>query len=718
MRTLSTIRSLPAALVLLVALAPAAARADFAPASLLSGTAQLQFGEADSPAFASDGRYVAFRGSLAGVPGIYRRDLQTGEVAPVAVEDAADPAIGAPDATAPSISADGRYVAFTTAAVLDPGEDTGSGCPQVYVRDMDVPAAQAGAYTLASAVNGSATGLTYAAHCAKPPSHELLLAGSQAAPGVALSADGRRVVFTVLGSSNLTTGVGGKPETPGRQVAVRDLDTDQTTLVTATPGGEATPGGGAYPSSESEPDETATIEPSNSKDEPTASSAAISADGTTVAWEGTNVPEQAPPAIDVIKGMPPPEGPAKEVEPLWRRVADGAGATTRRLLNGAGLNFYFFGNTQLDNVGSVLGGAFVTNSEREFVPPALSADGWTVATIANAPTPVGEADYLHDPASDSNRENGIIPPTDAYVARVPRDSAAPVQVQALTATPVFSAQNVRLTGVRAIAISPDGQRVAFNTIRTAFALASPALVSPPAEEVGFAYTYEANLALATMQRVTTTYDGLPPDGEVGLLSFAGDGPSLAFASAASNLFYGDGLPGASEVYLTSEQQVPSLPAPQSIGPVPPAPAPAPEWVLSATVAAQPDGSAILYVRAPGAGRLQARATAQLPAVGASRARGHAGARAAKLRLQTRTVARSAVSVAAPDELRVRLRPSSSYRAKLATVTGLYAVVRVQFSAPAHRTLTAQVPVTLRIVRGHRGDGRATRRRPRRRGAHG
>src|SRR4029077_4138930 len=61
-------------LAFVLALLPVAcASAEFSPAQLLSGTSTRQFDSASSPAFSKDRRYVVFRGSLAGVHGIYRR---------------------------------------------------------------------------------------------------------------------------------------------------------------------------------------------------------------------------------------------------------------------------------------------------------------------------------------------------------------------------------------------------------------------------------------------------------------------------------------------------------------------------------------------------------------------------------------------------------------------------------------------------------------------
>lgn len=175
MRRTAAMIALAAAAALLL---PTSAAAEFTLPTLLSGTQQLQFESADAPALAREGGFVAFQGSLAGVSGVWRRDLQTGAIEPVATTyDKAAPelsapneALAAPGASAPSISADGRYVAFTTTADLEPehdnlaGEAEGEpaadrGCPEVYVRDMDLSASVSGAYTLAAAVGQSGAGI-------------------------------------------------------------------------------------------------------------------------------------------------------------------------------------------------------------------------------------------------------------------------------------------------------------------------------------------------------------------------------------------------------------------------------------------------------------------------------------------------------------------------------------------------------------------------------
>jgi Tol biopolymer transport system component len=698
---------------ILIVLPASETSADFTPATLVSGTQLIPFEKAGSPTFSQNGRYVALQGTLAGEPGIYRRDLQTGAVKLVAgvklsagASEEVSP-VPALDASAPSISADGRYVAFTATAVLDPAAKPGAGCPQVYVRSMEEPLSAPGAYELASALDGTEEGIAYAS-CPASGASSLAVAGAQAAPGVALSADGRHVVFTILSPSDLTGPCKTTPTvecpTDPSQVALRSLDTKTTTLVSTTPSGEATPGGGAFPSSASEQKGVPSMEAA------AGSSAAISADGSTVAWLGTNIPFQVPPGTDVIEGMARLGAPVgTEVEPLWRRVADGLTAGTRRLLNDAGINFYF---TESSEEAEAVNAGTLYRARRDFVPPVLNSDGTTVAAIANGPTAANEGSYRYVTAANAPV------PAEAYVIYVSDVPATPPRVIALTATPSFAASNALVAGVSDVAISPDGSRVSFNTRRTSFALAPPTLIGPPAPEGGSAYTYEANMALGTLQRVTSTYDGSPPNGDPGLISFSGDGQSLVFASSASNLFYGDGTPGASQVYVVHENSAASQVAGQSIEPVPVTPLPVPAWVLSATAHPQPDGSVLLDAQVPGAGRLGARATAQLPiSTGRSvrlprrgRARKAASATAARSRrkittsagveIPARTVALTGTVAAGPSELQLRVRATARYRTLLAGRHGLYAQLRVTFAAKGHKTLIQEIPVTFR-ARAHK-----------------
>ena len=151
-----------------------------------------------SPSISADGRYVAYDGAVApGVVGVAVRDL----VAKTTV-------LASHEGGSPSISADGRYVAFTSnAANLHP-DDSDYGY-DIYVRDLV----------------GDTTELVSRASGEQGADAN----GWSVAPSV--SADGRFVAFQSE-ATNLDPG----DTHPGNDVFVRDLETETTTLVRRTPG--------------------------------------------------------------------------------------------------------------------------------------------------------------------------------------------------------------------------------------------------------------------------------------------------------------------------------------------------------------------------------------------------------------------------------------------------------------------------------------------------
>jgi hypothetical protein len=719
-----------------VCLLASAADADFTPAALLSGTPNVQFTEAKAPALATEAPYAVFQGVVGGVEGVFRRNLETGQIQPVATSYAGKtaefgapaPAFSTPEAASPSVSANGQYVAFTTIQDLEPQElpdgpgepSADQGCPEVYVRDMQAqpapePALEAmrehPAYKLASA------GFDYedapgasGPVCPRPPHQGFAIAGAQAAPAVALSANGQQVAFTVLSWSNLDEG----QLTPPSQVAVHNFETGATTLVSVTPEGKATPNGGAYPSTYSEAENTHEIGgeggfPVESQgsfgDEYTGSSAAISADGSTVAWLGTNITEQVPGS--------PTTGGGSEVEPLWRRIANGASATTERLLGAAGLDFGYF---QWEEGKPVELGALVSPSVfPEFIPPVLSKDGRTVAVLANAPPTAGvESARLSSEANE--------PSSNVYVVHIPAETETPV-VTPLTVISNYAAPQAAVGNVIDLAISAEGTRVAFETMRTQFDSPPVALVSPPNSYTHLFETYVANLALGTLQRVTNTYDGAEPNGSASLLSFSGDEQTLAFASRATNLFFGDAI-DASEVYLANEEAGSTEVAPTVLQAPPPGTAPGPDWLLSATAAAEANGEVTVYAQVPGAGSLAAVARAQIPppsavvegrhkrshASPAARPRGVVAVHRRGRRQQrppaaggvggtapTSTVALAGATAVQPTELELHLRVEAPFATLVDRATGLYAIVNVTFTAPGRPALSQQIPVTFHLL---------------------
>jgi hypothetical protein len=182
------------------------------------------------PAISADGRYVAFvsyaSDLVAGIDtngtyDVFVRDLTTGTTTLVSVNSAGTASANSSSgvgANGPSISADGRYVAFDSYAsdLVGGGIDT-NGTEDIYVRDLMT------ATTVLASVNGAGTA-----------------SGNNYSYGATISADGSAVAF-VSYASDLTTG----SDTNGNQdVFVRDLGAGTTALASINSG--ATDSGDSY----------------------------------------------------------------------------------------------------------------------------------------------------------------------------------------------------------------------------------------------------------------------------------------------------------------------------------------------------------------------------------------------------------------------------------------------------------------------------------------
>jgi hypothetical protein len=778
MRRSSSTYTLALALVAALAYCTPAGAA-FTPFTFASGdpALDLQADYAYSPAISADGRYVVFTGSVASQPGIYREDLAT---------ETLEPVVEGSGAGAPSISADGRYVSFTSdedpeveSAMRKPAP---GGCTSVYVRDMAVPDVQTqasagvverapsatpGAYTLASVGEGPGAGsLAYAA-----PQTEGEQCGAATAAGVALSGDGRQVAFTLLGHSDLTAAT--KPavspsepstpcptppfascSTPPDQVVVRDLEAQTTRLVSVTAASLAgapqpVPGGATLTGVTSSgavvlPDGAAVHLPV------AASSAAISADGSTVAWMGTNVGEQVP----VANPLPTAEFVNGYAEPLWRHIGEGSNVPTRRVLAGddpsapdcppactGGLDL---GWDQQDLVATEdtseapAYGSYTAfadsahgfhadngfSTSLDAVTPKLSENGMEVALLSTQPN------YGEDP------EFGLLsqtkpPPANAFVVNMTPGLTRAQAITRLTTWGSVDFTNQRLDGsIESIAISPDGSRVLLVTRRIAFPLAPPALITPPLSQAAATQLYEANLQAGTLALVTDGYNGEPSSGEVFSGSLSASGLKIALASAAGNLAYGV-VDQGSAVFVTEEKDSPAVAGVQSITPLPNEPGPVPRWKLSATVRPAPGGGALLLdVSVPGPGTLSASAsaavsTAQARPAGSHRTGRHAssartgrntaGKTRAGAAITTREVAHAGKKVKGPRMIELRLTPASRYRS-LADTGKLFATISVTFSAPGHQrlaqTLQASFPRPHPLYKVSRHGHRSSKRRNR------
>lgn len=476
----------------------------------------------DSSVFAAisaDGRYVAFQTLARNFfadddpdpagqfrsGGIFRFDLQTRALEKVADGDLfAEEGIGESNeflragAANPSISADGRYVAFATAEPLliaDANDNV-----DVYVRDMALSAGAPGAFDLISARDGGDVPASYGPPAVPFPGSE---PGADVSRGVAISADGRRVAFLTEVPSDLPARAG--VETPPGQIFVRDRAADTTTLVTAERDAES----GAM-----------TSIPAGA-----ALGAALSADGTTVAWTGGNAGSQT----RFLKG----ENPAPIfLYYLWRRVADGPSAQTRRITGLAdpddpGCPPTVTTAFDQTSTGPCYGPLTDQESNRAGIAsqlPALSGDGSTVAFLTGAgPRPLaftgpGLDLYLTEMGPGKTRKAATIELT--------RDT---VGADPTTSPPIDS-----------IALSEGGRFLALATVRTRFALPALRLLSGPRAVPGPRELYVADLRERTLERATRSYSGGDIDGEVrNGVTISADGSRVAFASFAGNLFFGD-----------------------------------------------------------------------------------------------------------------------------------------------------------------------------------
>jgi Tol biopolymer transport system component len=699
--------------VVIVALAPAASADVFEPIQLASVTPTEQVNSAEDPAISANGRFLAFDGSVAGVPGVWRRDLLTGSVEPVAAGDAQQPGIDAPDARLPSISADGRYVSFTTTAQLDPANDLNA-APDVYVRDMTIEAGQPGGFTLASAADQASQGLTY-----DFGGQESFGRGSLASGRSAITADGRHVAFITTAVSNLANP--SVADTPALQVAVRDLDMQRTRLVsteydaatdamTTNPVptndelgatyGAVYPGGALLPSF-----------PSSFRGAtPSFAGASISADGTTVAWMGQSISRQARvmPAADLA-------GSPNYTEPLWRRIADGPGAMTRRVTGGSDPTSPTCppGESQLQQTPSLSdpcqgpfepmheSGSFGIFTLPGADPvPQLSADGSALAFLAGArEIASGEEFGAAAKASD-----------DLYVVDMHEGLS---RVRALRRLTELASSNIsdagRVAPIVDFGISPDGSQVAFSTQRTTFPLGSPAYVTAPSASTVAQELFDVDLENDTLTRVTQGYDGgvgEPINATTRSQSFTADGNTLAFASTAFNLVYGDGN-GASDAFTVRRKRFATTIVQQSVSPAPANPTMTPEWRLAVTARSRRDGSVLLEVALPGVGSLRAAAESAVR-ISNSHARQARRARGKRGRSSTTVVTRrvaAATKTMAPDAnglASLRLLATPRYRALAARRGGLSANVTVTFAAPGHKTLRARIVVTfVRKVQRHK-----------------
>jgi len=209
------------AATLLAALLPAAAMAAKDDTRIISQPTGVEgvAGNAgsQSPSVSADGRFVAFASwasNLDPVDGddasdVFVRDVVTGTTTLVSRASGSPGSKGDGDSFHPDISGNGRYVAFTSRATnLDPADDDETA--DIFVRDL-----QAGTTRLVSRASGSSGS-----------------EGNGASYSPSISDDGRRVTFD---SEATNLDPAGDPEAD-QDVFVRDMTADTTALVSRASG--------------------------------------------------------------------------------------------------------------------------------------------------------------------------------------------------------------------------------------------------------------------------------------------------------------------------------------------------------------------------------------------------------------------------------------------------------------------------------------------------
>ncbi|HEX9695551.1 MAG TPA: PxKF domain-containing protein [Actinomycetota bacterium] len=455
-------------------------------ASVSSSGAQATAGS-DSPALSLDGGLVAFRTAAALVPAdtqspaaddVYVRDVAAGVTERVSVSATGGQGNGA--AAAPSMSADGRSVAFTaTSSNLVPDDDNAA--PDVFVRDRVLRD------TSRASVASSGAG------------------GNDASGPATISQDGRLVAFSSA-ASNLVAG-----DTNGASdVFVRDRILASTGRVSVAAGG-AQAGGASF------------------------GAPAISPDGSTLAYTtaaSNLVPGDANGATDVLAVALPfaAAPPALRLASLSSSSGPANGDTTSVGLSGDG-RFVAFESAASNLVPGDTNGVadvFVRDSVTGSVERVSVAGGSAQADgRSGEPSISADGRYVAFFSSASN-----LVPGDSNGPGLAGDDVFVRDRQAATTTRVsvnrFGLQVVGPS--RAPQISADGRFVVFHS--DALDLTGPDLNS--ATDV-----FRYDRVTGDVEMVSLSTGGAQGNGASTNPSVSEDGSVVAFQSAASNLAAGD-----------------------------------------------------------------------------------------------------------------------------------------------------------------------------------
>ena len=611
--------------------------------------------------------------------GIFRYDRLTGHLQLVASgnlvvaegEDAGTVLVRG--AANPSVSADGRYVAFSTAEQLLPlprvenesREIVHEESVQVYERDMQAPAAESGAYRLVSVPIG-AKEPTERALFAKPTvPNSIGNPGAEVWPNTSISANGRYVAFRSQMESNLDDAA--LTDTPAHQLFVRDVEGESTTLVSrnATTGEPVKgPAGVAGP----------VLGP-----------VSISADGSTVAWVSTDAEQQT---RFLLGENEVPE----DAYYLWRRwQPQESGAVTRRITGMSDPE-----DPECPPEGSVhadeptaSGPCYGPLTEQESsgssissADPGLSADGYTVAFLASP--------GLRPDVAKPGR-------LDLFLTSMRPGVTRKAGTSELTLAANGSGSRA-LPSIESLALSADGTTIAFTTLRDLFVLGAPAPVgtfSPvPLEKE----LYVVHLAGDTLERALLGFGGGEPDAGVAVNpTLSENGSVVAFVSGASNMVFGDGHEAGFNDAFTANLQAVAGGGGQAPG------TNAGSGGFSLTGEVSPElgvrvkrgraGEVVVLVETPGPGRVEVKATGTILT---TRAGGHGRSKHAKPRARRRRVvlARSVASAPAEGTTSVTLRLPRRYASALGRTGRLKAALAIEFLPPSgSEVLSAEASAT-------------------------
>jgi Tol biopolymer transport system component len=608
--------------------------------------------------------------------GIFRYDRQTGQIQLVA--DGSEIHTEGPEkgklifrgAQNPSVSADGRYVAFSSAQQLSPQDENQN--VDVYVRDMDAPLAAdrktSGAYTLVSAKDGGDVPVSYGASNPPVKGGE---PGSEIWPNTSISADGRYVVFrTTTVESDLPDHV--EVDTPPKQLFVRDLVAKTTTLIsrdsiTVTYASGDPAGGATGP-------------------------ATISADGTTVSWVSENAEVQT-------LFLPGEASVASIPYYLWRRWQEPV-AKTRRPTGMVDVDdpecpleeHFTPSETALGPCYGPLNNQESRLSSVASVAPGLSADGYTVAFLAGAAL-----------RPNITKPNGL----DVFVTSMRPGVSRKQGTRELTLA-ANSGNPGSTPSIESLAFSSDGSTIAFTSSRDDFVLPEPRPVGSFRPVPTTNDLYVVHLRENTLERAVVGVEQGEPNGAVSVNpSLSENGSAVAFVSSSTNLIAGDANQ-ATDAFTAVLQ------APAGVA-VPPGEINATQGSFSLSVTAAPElglhirrgkaGSLLLLVETPGGGKISAQARGAIPV--------RKGGSKLKKRAKSVILGRTSAAVHAEGTATLVLKLSAKYGKELKRLGKLRATIKILFEPTiAGETLTAESTanfVTTVASRAQRGRKAKTRR---------